>query len=721
MDNTNQYHDSKLWKIDTVEEPERARLWAEALQYRERVYGLVGIREIWFGMARREYNLPTIDTADARYLWATLVRNQQLVIPIVDHAAHLYRESGQIYPHLYEVCMAYWLLRNPHLAQEYHHRLLVKLRLRKLPLQRLARSLKTRFTTNSLETFMDIYRTSNERDLYDEMVPFLCDKREIVDARRWHMMCIHRGDLPSADVKSQPIIQLFVAENSIISSGSVAYPSAVTSPSDSAPQYNEKLMRRLLGRDTAAVRFEDSFCARMFATHAFSPESIISGLAAIGINEIGPQALRAMAIRTEPLSDLPKRFNDLKEAGITLEGCVFSLALEKFAMEGKLGLVRSMLNSDQHPDVFGDVELQNKLLGFYLEQKDYVQAHRTLSILTLFHKDPSTESWNLLLRASIKHFVPHRIVQILQRMRENDVLVTYKSITKISSILRSRQAGHKPGSSPRGRFDDLRFVTRLYITILESGLSPIHPTVWREIVRRYGMLGRIRELRRLLFWLLCWYAPRNGTEFSSLPKPHFLDSAIKKLRLAFPWWEPPSDLPASISQRHSHHPIRVLFSSSFQQGLIVWGFRSGLLPNASLEQSMLSSIASKKHYRRRFFNRGDLKRLHWSVGLRTLILLRDHGVNVHRHTVVKALQMLFIILFGRGRSSRKENRVMEDNNTIPYRAFVREVNEIWGSPLFVEPGRFGPSRMHSLAWYPRLRRRIHRRTWLSIEEILAKG
>ncbi|KAF2714356.1 hypothetical protein K504DRAFT_456584 [Pleomassaria siparia CBS 279.74] len=710
-------------RIDIAQEGEKAGLYARALQYRERVDGHDGIRDIWFDMARRGFKLPTEDTSDARLLWATMIKSTQLVTPVIDHAVQLYKDTGQIFPHLYEVCMTYWLPRNPKLAQEHHHRMLVKLRLKKLPLLQLARLLKTVLTPKSLEVFMDIYRTSNERDLYDEIVPYLCDSGRVLDARRWHMLCTHRRDLPSPSLECHPLVRFFTAETTVISTPEhrFVYPSAGSTSRNGISRYNEDLQRRLLGRDIAPVRFEDAFCARMFATRAFLPESIIQGLAMVGVNEIGPQAVLAMCTKTLPLTDLPDRFKELRAAGITLQGCVFSLAVEKFALQGKFDLVRSMINSDQHPDVFNDTELQHKLLNFYLQEKDHAQAYRTLAVLTLFHNDPSTESWNLLFQASIRQLNPARMVQILQEMRTNQVLVTIESMKLIPSILRRRQLGRKPGRSPRGRFDDLRFVTRTYLTILEAGLSHMPPHSWKEILRRYGMLGRFRELRRLIFWLLCWYAPRNDAKFASLPKPVFLDSATEKLRAAFPQWRPPSDQ-VFVPDRHPHHPIGTLFTNSFQQGLIVWGFRAGLLPNASLEQSMLSETTSKKHYRARFLARGEIKRLDWSIGLRTLVQLRDYGVHVHRHTVTKALQMMFITLFGRGRSLRKENRAMEDHNTISYGTYVRKVNEVWGSPLFREPELLlAEDRLYGAAWQPRLRRRIRRRKWLGISDILGKN
>ncbi|KAF2650467.1 hypothetical protein K491DRAFT_608737 [Lophiostoma macrostomum CBS 122681] len=722
--------DARWLRIDEVQEPEKASLWVEALLTSERRHGLDGIREVYHAMVRRRYKLPTNDTAEAGILWGTLLKHPQLVLSIIEDATQIRNQTGKLYSRLYEKCMVHWLPRHPDLAQECHHHFVVKLRLRKLPLRDLVRSIGFHLTSRSLEAFLRIYETSNERNMYDEIVPALCDQRKITEARQWHMMCFKCKDFPSNRTKSHPMVQLFTAEMHIWPSrntGDMIAQDQGTIPKHIHPRqatghgpkskYNEELRRRLTARETAPVRFDDPFCARLFYTTAFSPASVISGLVMVGVNEIGPQALRAMALRTKRLDDLNDRFRELKEAGIALKGCVYSLALEKFVTERNELLVRSILDSDQHPDVYDDVEMQKRLLDFYLQQSDWAQAHRTLAILSMFHNDISAEAWNVLLQARIRMFHTLETTLVLQGMRTSSVTVTQKSHEAIRSLLRGRVRGRRPAWSPHGRFDDLRFVTRLYIFILEAGIGSVYPFAWREIFRRYGLLGRFRELRRLLFWALCWYAPRRDAAFGQLPRlettsndpptssRHQIDSS-KPSHVESGRW----------SQRDLSHPIRQLFPPSFQQGIIIWGFQAGLLPNAPLEQSLLSEIPSKRHYRRRFVAQGVLQRLHWSVGLQTLVKLRELGVHVHRHAVIKALQMQFIVLFGRGRSSKRSNRIMEAVNRIPYDYYVTEVNRIWGEPLFRESRLWGKDKLHRRMWHPWLKRVVKRQRHLKFEE-----
>jgi hypothetical protein len=695
-----------------------AAAWVASLSHRERQEGLRGIMAVWELLRNAHHHLPTNNTEHAEYLWATFVKHPELVEQVIQHAAELLTETTQTYPGLYPLVMNYWLPRDAHKALGYHRLMLSKLGLKTLPLKSIAHYGKSTFKPAAYEALIDIYRAGEQTDLYDEVVPPLIDKGQITMARRWHNICTFRQDTPSESVAKHPVVRIFTAESSLLSDPKVNTQESLRK----GHKYNAELMRRLLGRDTAPVRFEDSFCAKMFATQTFPPASVIKGLAMVGVNEIGPLAVHAMASRTEPVEELPSIFEELRANGIALEGSVYSLALEKFAKERNWGLVRSMLESDQHPDVFGDAEVQRKLLDFYLDQDDHGQARRTLAILTLFHNYSSKESWNLLLQTYIRRTGPQHVTEVLQDMRARGVSVTIDSIAAIKGLLRRRQKGRKPTTSNKANFDDLRFVARIFMTILEFGMGPISPLMWRELIRRFGMAGRFRELRRMLLWLLSWYAPRSSLQFSNLPVSPFRARATEKVREAYPQRNQYFNFPSRVTQNESKlHPIRQLIPQSLLQGLIIWGFRAGLLPNAPLEQSLFGSILRKKHYRRRLLQRQILRRARWSIGLRTVVLLRDLGVQVHYHTVIKALQMQFTVLFGRGTSSKLENRVMEDMNSVPYAQYVREVNTHWGSQLFKEPQLFHKGMIHDHMWHPRMRRRINRRASVNLVEILGPG
>jgi hypothetical protein len=697
------------------EVPEKSldETWATRLAHHERLEGLQGIWSVWHARRKEEYRLPIENSAHARFLWGTFARHPKLVHYVIEHAVELMQEKGETYPRVYSLIMGYWLVRKPSEALEYHHQMLVKLRLRKLPLRELAQAVRN-YGNTAQEAFLYMYRNSNERDVYNEVVPRLIECGNIKMARRWHNLCVFRGDLPSESVAAHPVIQLFTAEATAITN-----PSLRLEEVKRGFHINQHLMKRLLGRDTAPVRFDDAFTARMFATRTVQTESIIKGLTMVGVNEIGPLAVSAMARRTHPITDLPLRFEDLHTAGIALQGSVFSLALEKFAMEQNWDLVHSMLGSDQHPDVFGNADTQRSLLDYYLEQEDFQQAQRTLAILTLFHNDPGREAWNLLLQLCFTRGSPQQGFNTMLKMRSLGITLSRLSMISVRKTLVRRQRGHRPHQLRS--FDDLRFVTRFYITALESGMGIVHPEAWYEIIRRFGVQSRFRELKRLLLWLLNWYAPAHSTEFADLPRTPSFEDVTNNLRRSHPdkshYYNFPADVP---QQADKNHPIRLLFPPSLQQGILVWGLRSSLLRAAPLEQSLFATPASKPHHRRNLLRKGILKRLHWNVGLRLLVQLRDLGVRVHEHTVTKTLQGIFVNLFGPGRSRIKANRLMERANTIPYKTFVREVNEAWGTPLLTEPQLLERSRLNSVRWHPRFRRRVHERGGVSLKRVMGE-
>lgn len=106
---------------------------------------------------------------------------------------------------------------------------------------------------------------------------------------------------------------------------------------------------------------------------------------------------------------------------------------------------------------------------------------------------------------------------------------------------------------------------------------------------------------------------------------------------------------------------------------------------------MLGTIASKKHFRKRLVKNGTVKPVEWSRGLKLLLELRRRGVNVSDATVVKTMEMVFVVLFGRGQSRVRRNRMMQAANDKDYGHYAREVNKIWGKKLFPETEMFHES------------------------------
>lgn len=206
-------------------------------------------------------------------------------------------------------------------------------------------------------------------------------------------------------------------------------------------------------------------------------------------------------------------------------------------------------------------------------------------------------------------------------------------------------------------------------------------------MRRYGMLGRIRELRRLAHWLLHWYAPLDQPEYAHLLRSELLHAATTRLQSIYTQRQWYFNLPRWVPPWNKWHPLRQLFPDSFQQGLVIWGFRAGLIPESPLEQSMFSGAAGSAVYKQRFMRRGILRRLHWSVGLRLLVELRDAGVFVQDWKTRYSCYLMFTTLYGRRVSNKTANRLARMHNCLPYHEYTERINTIWRRELIPQPWR----------------------------------
>ena len=156
------------------------RQLAAILAHEERLNRAEGVRNVWRSIRYRGYRLPTDDTPDARFLWGTFIKHRLVITEALEHAEELLRETDKVFPRLYELVMSHWLPRETQTALKYHHTLVNKLKVKKLPLRELARSGRLTFRNAAYQVLMEIYEHSNERNLYDEVVPVLIEKRAML-------------------------------------------------------------------------------------------------------------------------------------------------------------------------------------------------------------------------------------------------------------------------------------------------------------------------------------------------------------------------------------------------------------------------------------------------------------------------------------------------------------------------------------------------------------
>ncbi|KAF2843070.1 hypothetical protein M501DRAFT_55784 [Patellaria atrata CBS 101060] len=405
---------------------------------------------------------------------------------------------------------------------------------------------------------------------------------------------------------------------------------------------------------TPKRQLNDSLCARLFATSAISFETITQGLAMIGIEEIGPLAMREIAARVESREGLAQRLNHLQEFKIYSQPCMFNKAVERFAAEDWT-VLQYLLASDQHPDNWEDSNLQSRLLDQYLEAKDWANVHLTLSILALRDPRGNYLSWNLLLQHYSRASDLSRLRGTVDAMVANNVWVASPSLNSIFRYqLRPRVQGMRaqtsgPGTPSTYAEDDLSFVISMFknITTRQTKIAPFR---WRELIRRLGQSWRFKELEALLLFLVKAYGPSSLKKF---PLPHSTQTTTF-----------PHTFKTPCVAANWRNPYEVLFSRCLQGAIVSWGFihaANGPRPDVFLDN----------------FDRG----------LRLVCLLGDHGVPIDVEFVKRTVRTRLWILYGPLKATALLDRRANANIHLELETMVDRIEKFWPGGLFHVPQR----------------------------------
>jgi hypothetical protein len=409
-------------------------------------------------------------------------------------------------------------------------------------------------------------------------------------------------------------------------------------------------------------KYSDRLGARWFATNWISLDLAINMVHALGVQEIGPLSLQAIALRETDPSGVVHRIDQLKQLGISLGSSVFSRSVESFARDGEVEYLQDLLKSDQHPDSYEDRQLQENLLSSYARTEDWAQYRLTASIRAIASRSSRVEQYNMIQQANIFRGNRSAVFKMLEEMRMQRIPVAQKTIHHIlRHFLPTRRRGHAPDRSQRS-LDDLQTAISILTTIMKFG-SSVPATSWREIIRRLGMLGRFDDLEKLCLWLAAWYNPNSTLRLQS----------AKNLSQVLPIHSPHL-APALIPTSHKFHPLRILFSNSLQRAIVEWGFIHEPLRQPFQSAFVLdnSSTAGKLAEQRAY---------HYTRGVRLLRQLQNQGVYIDVAQIRRALRNRFAILYNPGKSRIARNELLRQQNVCTRKDMVAQLNNAWGADI----------------------------------------
>lgn len=532
------------------------QLWGYLLDYRYQVYGLAGVRMFWEAVNSRNLTLPVWGPLAGK-IWSTFLKlgfeDHKILEQIAEYADKTFQHSGKRWLPLYDSILEHFLVHeNGKNALQWHERLFPHHPPGAARFRAFFREVLHQKGNDSI--LKDIYKRSPYRNIYPCVVPFFCKSSQFQKAMQWHFFLLKYHDLPSKPRMFEPLIQhlaiyhkpkSLLVIKSLQDAGILVNPES-TNNIENCTKISGELMNIIHGKTfgVSVKKYNDELGARWFATTWVSLETAISTILALGIRQIGPLSLQAIALRDPTVESVAQRINQLHENGISLGNSLFSKALEHFALSRNDEYLQGLLHSDQHPDELDNYQVQLKLLFVYARARDWPQFYQLLEIQSLTSRNPVVYKKNMLLQILLMNDDICDAQQLLEEMKFHGTPI--KSST-ISHILARMLQPRRRGAYPCNRTQKLFASIKILHDIMRSG-SYVPAYHWHEIIRRIGMLGRLDDLERLSLNLVRWYLPKKG-------------------EILFSRWKF-SDIPAN----HKLHPARMLFDNNFQRAVIAWGF-----------------------------------------------------------------------------------------------------------------------------------------------------
>ncbi|KAL8745529.1 MAG: hypothetical protein Q9190_002350 [Brigantiaea leucoxantha] len=669
-------HNSEAWLLDNIKYAADFQLWLELLRFRKRIHGTGGLKVLWDGFVHKGLRIPTCGRI-ADELWELFLslgfEDQDILKEIIRYAKKLKYTTGSQWPRLYATILAHHLRFKPARVWTCHHRLQKHF----LPSQRQFQSLFTKSLSSeqARQVYLDLHKgLSPGYRIYDVAIPEFCRQNMYSIALQWHRALVSRNDLPSSAKVSQPLLRHLTLVGRSHQALQIAQDLANAGvpsirSSDQQSRQTPILSREMVSKQLAEIqgvrgmKFDDAFCARLFATKAFSIGMVMNGLRMLGVEEIGPASLREIGMRErrQPYAIYMKYWiQRLRQLNISIGQSTFSILVRRLADEDDDQVLKDVIKCDLHLDTFDDTSLQESLLASYQKNGEEAAINRTLAILTAKVQEQYTEHarWNLVLRGHLTRRDVPEIFFTIDKMQELCIPFEHRSSNHVRVTLMSRRFR---GKRPR-QIKDLILVINIWITMLRSG-GFVPPLSWREIFRRLGMCGCLARFERLAMWLADWYSSsiaRRGMTLSSGQR------SIKA-------WHPATQFGAGFSRLHHLHPLRMLFPPSLQQGIVAWGFQHAVSRSRFREPS-------------------------WTWGLQLLRNLEHRGVVVQRQVVERAVGQRMQVLFGKQMSRRRINQRERTRNQLGIEAYVEKARQICGRDLFgVRGGLLGFMRWQRVA------------------------
>ncbi|KAI8952658.1 hypothetical protein F4801DRAFT_539823 [Xylaria longipes] len=662
--------------VDKFENHGDLALWCSLLDYQTRINGPAGVAYVWKGLWGRKA-LYDVDSPLADMFWRVMLEgalrsdDPSFLESIWVYGEWMYDLHQVKWPRLYTTVIK-------HMLRTHQHHQVLKWQLRLTPnfypgpdeFTNIIKEFALDKELYELDTLPTLYKTSPEKSLYNVLLPYLFELGESTLARKWRRVFIRHGEVPRAPAPIRPFLRFlrgYYPNDKLIPEELAALKFTLEQVQDEIPDLTREFINRVHGRTFGITvkNYNDRLGAKWFASSWVSLDGAISTISALGIEKIGPLSLQSIALRARNSEDLLNRISQLRERGISVVDSNYYQMILYLARQKDDELLYDILQSDLHPDVFDDFNLQTQLVN----SLNGISEWRTLRLLLVARlvvvERSAREVANSVLRLCFQQRNQDGVLNILEDMKTRNIPLNFEEASYIyESLIDDYNDNQRSLTAKPAAF---------YLSIfrqLKSMDVPVPLSHWKLIMLNMARRGRLKDLERLSVELVDMF-------LSSLSlRPGFVPVHV---------WDLPVDMkgplggvenllgvyvPQDIPSKHGSHPLRELFNTKVITAIIEnafiahpgQGFRTKHNTEPGRSWSQGSQITKM---------------------LRLLRLLHERGMFVRFRKVRFIVTNCLVDIYGPGAPRDTTQQLMRASNTLRLKNMKTLIDKAWGRELLL--------------------------------------
>jgi hypothetical protein len=357
------------------------------------------------------------------------------------------------------------------------------------------------------------------------------------------------------------------------------------------------------------------------------------------------------------------RISQLQENGISVVDSNYFHIILHLAKQKDEELLHDFLQSDLHPNVFDDLELQTRLIHSATEILDW-RTFRLLLVARFVALERSARAAaNSILQIRFRNRDQEGVLRLLEDIQTRNIPLNHEQANYMfESLINDYKHGVK-GLRPQPAL--------FYLSVfrqLKAMDVPVPLSSWRLLMLNMSRQGRLDDLEKLCVELVDLFLRSPSSRVGFVPV--HTEDLPEVVRVPLGGVENllgvyiPQDLPT----HHSSHPLRELFNSKMITEMIENAFI------AHPGQGYRAAHGAPPHGR-------QPQAAQIYVMVRLLRVLHDRGLWFRLRKFEFVLTNCLVTLYGRATLAENSRRMMKASNTLTLKEMKTLIDKAWGGEL----------------------------------------